>query len=89
MKVEWKLWWRHVDGVVSCDNGFHLDRDPDYWYFNIDPKTQWEQISEDDPNYVHVDDLFVCEEDAKQEAIDWCYHEEDLLNVKMQRLGIK
>lgn len=86
--VEWKKWWRSVDGEVSFDNGFHFDRDPDIWYFDIDPETQQEQLDDSDPRMVHVDYLYDNEAEAKAEAIEWCDQQEEELIGKMQALGI-
>lgn len=87
--IVWKWWWRNVEGAVSHDEGFSFSRDPDYFYFDIDPETQDEQISEDDPRYCHVDELFDTEEAAYEAAVEWCQKEQVILHNKMKELGIK
>lgn len=87
MKIEWKEWWRHVEGEVLCQRGFHMPHnDPDWWYFNIDPETQSEQIDDDDPDRVHEDDLFENESDARAEAHEWLVNAQKELNEKVARL---
>lgn len=90
-KIEWKEWWRNVEGAVSLDNGFHyVYRNPDYWFFDIDPEDSWqEQIDEEnDPRYVHQDELFDNREDAVEAAKEWCREAEDDLIAKKVALGI-
>ena len=90
-KIEWKEWWRHVEGEVSFDKGFrYVYRDSDHWYFDVDPDDCWqEQIDEEnDPRYMHVDELFDNERDATEAAKEWLRNAEDELNDKKSRLGL-
>lgn len=88
MKITWKDWWRHLDGEARFEKAFSFADDSDWWYFNIDPETQSEQIDDDDEDRVHVDDLFDNEEDAREAAVEWCLEQEDELISKMSALSI-
>lgn len=88
MKLEWKEWWRHLNGEAKLEKAFSFSDDTDWWYFNIDPETQSEPIDDEDEDRVHVDDLFDNEEDAREAAIEWCLEQEDDLIRKMTTLSI-
>lgn len=81
MTLTWKNWWRSLNGEVRFEKAFSFPDDPDWWYFGIDPENQIEQISDNDENRVHEDDLFYTEQDAKDAAIEWLSKQErELIN---------
>jgi len=71
MKLIWKTWWRSVEGEVSEDKGFAFEDASDYFYFDIDPETQTEQLDDDDPRRQHVDDLFSSRQEATAHATEF------------------
>lgn len=83
MQVKWAKYWRVFEGEVTCADGFTVDDDKDYVYFDIDPDVQSEPLDDDDCRRVHVDDLFDSEEDAEEAAILWL---EEAIQTYGQRL---
>ncbi len=67
----WQKYWRHDEGEVKHQDGFSFKDDPDWVYFEIDPETHNEPLSDEDPRRVHVDNLFEDFESAKEEAIEF------------------
>jgi len=72
-----KMWWRHNNGEVYCDQGYQLPQyglDFDEWFFDSDGSRQ------------HVDDLFENEWDARQEAINFCTNKITEYQRKLRQL---
>ncbi len=83
-----RKWWRSVKGEVTEEEGFAFEDEPDTFYFRIDPETQTEQLSEDDPRIQHVDDLHETRETAVADAIGFLERKIALYRRRLDELAV-
>lgn len=85
----WKWWFRNDRGEVKYQEGFAQYDSPDYFLFEVDPNDMnQEQIDEyNDPRYVHVDNLFDNEKDAREAALKYLNKQLKDINRKIEKLN--
>jgi hypothetical protein len=68
-ELQWKTWWRVVDGKPVQERGFcRIKWDPDHYLFGATPEEIKAGLGHDERTLdeVHVDDLY----ETEQEALD-------------------